>query len=139
TAGYMSAFEGTRGMSTLRLASIQVLSVATGILLGIVIVCISLYFSSQLLYQPGNLALRLQTLVSAQTEFAPLYIVSEGITQLVTYLSAVMLLVCVHTWSVAWGRWVPYGTGVIAIYGFILAVNVQTGRATLDDIRQHMW
>jgi hypothetical protein len=57
----------------------------------------------------------------------------------VVYLGAVMLLACVHTWSVIYGRWIPYGAGIIAIYGVIFAVSIRTGNATLDDIKQHMW
>jgi hypothetical protein len=139
TAGYMSAFEGTRSMSTLQLASIQVLSVTAGTLLGVVIVCISLYFSSVLSGEQGQLALRLQGLLTSAGNVHPLFIVADAVTQLVIYLSAVMLLFCVHTWSVIWGRWVPYGAGVVGIYAMIFAAKVQASTATLDDIKQRMW
>jgi hypothetical protein len=139
SAGYMSAFEGTRAMTTLRFALLQLLSVAGGALLGMLVVCISLYFSSGLLDTPGTLALRLQQLVSAPGEFGLLFAFTQAVTQLVAFVTAVMLLTCVHTWSVVWGRWIPYGAGVLAIYSFGLALSIRSGNTTFDEIKQRMW
>jgi hypothetical protein len=139
SAGYMSAFEGSRAMSTLTLASIQILSVVAATFCGIALVLVSVHFASRLIDDPGNLALRIEDMLNAGIAQPPLYLLTAAIAALGNYLAWVMLLACIHTWSVVWGRWVPYIAGVLVIYGAAQAIRVQTGSASLDEIRQHLW
>jgi hypothetical protein len=38
-----------------------------------------------------------------------------------------------------WGRILPYGAGVLAIYGAIMTINVVMGSVPLEEIKQHIW
>ncbi len=136
SAGYMSAFEGTRGMSTLALAAIQMLAVATATFCGIALVLVSVHFASVPLEVPGNLALRIQDALSAVQDASPLYLFTGTIALLVNYVAWVMLLASIHTWSVIWGRWVPYGAGVLIIYAAAQAIRVQSNRARMGTMGQ---
>ncbi len=139
TFGYMSAFEGTRGMTTLSLTLLQLLALAGGILSGIALVCVSLHLSSQGLDEPGELAMRLQALLSPAGRGNFLLVLSTALMQLVMFVSAVALLACVHTWAVVWGRVLPYGAGIVAIYGAIKTVSVVMGSVPLEEIKRHIW
>jgi hypothetical protein len=139
TAGYLGAFEGTRGMGTLKLMLIQLLAVAVSTLVGIVLVCASVYVCSQFLDVPGSLARRLLGIGAALSEHGALLLLSESFTLLVVYLGMLTLFACLHACSVVWGRIFPYGTAVVAFYGIIFTFRVAIGAAELDTIEQHMW
>jgi hypothetical protein len=136
SAGYMSAFEGTRGMSTLALAAIQMLAVTAATFCGIALVLVSVHFASAPLEVPGNLALRIQETLSMVKEASPLYLFTGTIALLVNYVAWVLLLACIHTWSVIWGRWVPYGAGAVIIYAAAQAIRVQSNRARMGTMGQ---
>lgn len=139
SGGYMSAFEGTRGMSTLALATVQVLAVAGATFCGIALVLAGVHFVSGLVEVPGKLGLRIRDLLAFAQEASLVTLFTTATAGLVNYVAWVMLLACIHTWSVVWGRWVPYGAGVLTIYAAAQMMRIQTGTATLDDIRQHLW
>lgn len=139
SAGYMSAFEGTRGLSTLALASIQVAAVTVATLVGVLLTCVSVHFASGLAEAPGNLALRIQRTLALLQEGSLLFVLSFIIAQFVAFTAYVMLLASIHTWSVVWGRWIPYGAGILTIYAAAQAIRVSGGNATLEDIKQHLW
>ncbi|HTQ99451.1 MAG TPA: hypothetical protein VMH83_05655 [Candidatus Acidoferrum sp.] len=135
TGGYMSAFEGTRRLSTPALALIQVLALAASILAGMLLVCTSLYLSSRLLDQPSVLT----SLFSAAADETPLQLFSDIIVLLTLYLAAIMLFVCVHVCSIVWGRIFPYGIGALALYGIIFSFLISHQNVGLQGIQRHMW
>src|SRR5262245_49699819 len=125
-------------MSTLALAAIQMLSIAGATLIGIVLVCASVHFASGLVDVPGNMALGIRQMLLDTQEASPAFLFTTLVAELGTFLGALMLLVCIHTWSVVWGRWIPYGAGMLAIYGAAQAIRVVSGNATLEEIKHHL-
>lgn len=140
TSGYMSPFEGTRAMGTAALALLQTLSVGVTMLCGLLLVSLSVYWSSQLAgVEPGALARRVGALLDGMNTNFTWTMLGTTLTELVVYFSAVALFACLHTLSVMWGRAVPYSAGVIAIYALIFAFRVEGEPAMIEDIKRHMW
>ncbi len=138
TAGYMSAFEGTRGMGTVKLALIQLLALGPSCLGGIVLVCVSLYLWYPLLLD-GELGEQLRALPDTLGDRSSLLLLTEVVAALVLYLEFIALLACVHICSVVWGRFLPIGMALLSLYGLAFTFAVQRGTADRESIQQHMW
>lgn len=141
SAGYMSAFEGTRGMGTAQLALIQLLAIGAICLCGMFLVCASLY-----LWWPeflvGALSKQLQDFPDALRERSLVLLLNDAVAFLVLYLSIIAAFVCVHICSLIWGWMFPFGAVLLIFYGFNFAVYVNRGASYApepESIKLHMW
>lgn len=137
--GYMSPFEGTRGLGTLQLAGIQLGTVGTALLVGTGLIGFSLWLSAPLYEDFGPLWSRLARLFQAARDGTPAGLAGTMATIVAGFLSLMTFLFCVHSCSMFWGRKVMYGALAFIIYAVIFAHTALTDESAGAFVVQNMW
>jgi hypothetical protein len=152
--GYMNNFEGTRAMSTVQLASIQLLVLAGTTLLSIILICTSIWISQTLFSSAG---LQIEELMPRWTG-STLSMRAAGLfMMLILYLTAITLFASLHAGSVLWRKKFLIGILLVILYAIYFTVAVKTASdriavsamranfntigdiSILDRLDDHMW
>ncbi|HXC58442.1 MAG TPA: hypothetical protein VN645_03940 [Steroidobacteraceae bacterium] len=139
SGGYMSAFEGTRGLGTLQLAGIQLGALGAALLLGTALIGISLWLSASRYDELGALWSRLAGLIEATRGGSIAQQAGAGATVVVGFFALMAFFFCVHSCSMFWGRKVMYGTLAFLIYAAIFAHTALTDESAGDFVAHNMW
>lgn len=138
-SGYMNPFEGTRALSTLQLAGIQLGALGVALLLGTVLIGISLWLSAPLHVQVGPLWSRLASLIQTMQDASLIQQTGTGVTLIVCFFAMMTFFFCVHSCSMFWGRKVMYGALAFIIYAVMFAHTALTDENAGAFVAQNMW
>ena len=137
--GYMNSFEGSRALSTLQLAAIQLGALGMALLVGTALIGVSLWLSASLHDDLGPLWSRLANLLHAVQGGTLMQQAGTFTTLIVGFFALMAFFFCVHSCSMFWGRKVMYGALAFLIYAAIFAHAALTDENAGAFVAQNMW
>lgn len=140
SGGFMNALESSRGLDTVQILCIQLGTLAIWLLLGLALIGLSLWATTGLLHAETNIFTTYWQDTFTNLAAYPFWIMTGEVFQtVITLLVLLAFFLCLHSFSVFWGKFAGIVLLVTMVYIISFIVKTSFDATSQESLVRHMW